>query len=207
MLSRQVITRSGRHFRGRYPSKKMDRMIAFESLNERDAILRLEFSPWVHSYREQPELILYGDGERLNKYYPDFEATLQNGIVMHIEVKPMQKLCEPETFGKLTLIRKHYSSHRREYFHILTDEDMQVEPLASNLKTLSAIRTKPFDLTTHPPIDPDGEPWGALEQRLGRATLLKLIAHGLWLCDLRRPFTDDLPVKHSWDTTDDPLYL
>lgn len=55
MLSRQVITRSGRHFRGRHPSKKMDRMIAYESLNERGAILRLEFSQWVRDKWATPQ--------------------------------------------------------------------------------------------------------------------------------------------------------
>ena len=41
-------------FRGKFPSMKVNRMIHWESLLERDAIMLFEFSPGVASYREQP---------------------------------------------------------------------------------------------------------------------------------------------------------
>lgn len=56
MLVRKVITRRGRRFRGYFPSRKLGRMVAWESLTERDVILLLEFSPGVLSYQEQPAL-------------------------------------------------------------------------------------------------------------------------------------------------------
>lgn len=67
MLSRRVITRSGRHFRGRYPSRKLGRMVAFESLIERDVILLLEFSRGVLSYQEQPTRIAYSNGQAMRE--------------------------------------------------------------------------------------------------------------------------------------------
>ncbi len=50
MLARKVVTRRGRRFRGYYPSAKLGRMVAWESLLERDAILLIEFSPGVLTY-------------------------------------------------------------------------------------------------------------------------------------------------------------
>src|SRR3546814_4075345 len=42
MPVRNVITRSGRHFRGLYPSRKVGRMVVFESILERDVIMLRE---------------------------------------------------------------------------------------------------------------------------------------------------------------------
>lgn len=65
MLSRKVVTLSGRRFRGYFPSYKMGRTVAWESLLELAAIHLLEFSRGVLSYREQPVLIQYPDGEHM----------------------------------------------------------------------------------------------------------------------------------------------
>lgn len=51
MFSRNVITRRGRGFRGNFPSRKLGRMVAGESLVELLAILLWEFSPGVLTYR------------------------------------------------------------------------------------------------------------------------------------------------------------
>ena len=81
MSSRNVVTRSGQRIRGYFPSHKCGQMIAWESLLERDAILLLEFSQGVVSYRHQPFVIDYSDGEQMRKYYPDFEVVLEGGEV------------------------------------------------------------------------------------------------------------------------------
>ncbi len=59
MPVRKVVTPSGRKVRGYFPSKKMGRMVAWESQIELDAILLFEFSPGVISFQEQPEKIQY----------------------------------------------------------------------------------------------------------------------------------------------------
>lgn len=64
MSSRKVVTRRGRRIRGYFPSHKCGQMIAWESLLERDAILLLEFSQGVVSYRHQPTVMDYTDGEQ-----------------------------------------------------------------------------------------------------------------------------------------------
>ena len=92
MSSRKVVTRRGRRIRGYFPSYKCGRMIAWESLLERDAILLLEFSQGVVSYGDQPAVIDYSDGEQMRKYYPDFEAMLECGEAVHMEIKPAAEL-------------------------------------------------------------------------------------------------------------------
>ena len=138
MLSRRVITRSGRHFRGRYPSRKLGRMVAFESLIERDVILLLEFSRGVQSYQEQPERIVYSDGQTIREYYPDFEARLASGPRVHIEVKPSAKLDSPKIAKKLQQIATHYAQHRDEYFRVITELDARKEPLACKTGSLAS---------------------------------------------------------------------
>jgi len=62
MLSRIVVTRSGRGFRGYFPSKKLNRLVQFESLLERDAIKLFESSKEIIQFREQPTIYLLPHG-------------------------------------------------------------------------------------------------------------------------------------------------
>lgn len=207
MLSRRVITRSGRHFRGRYPSRKLGRMVAFESLIERDVILLLEFSRGVQSYQEQPERIVYSDGQTMREYYPDFEAKLASGPRVHIEVKPSAKLDSPKIAKKLQQIATHYAQHRDEYFRVITELDARKEPLHTNLKTLSPLRAKPAASPQDFPVRLHGKPWHVLEASVGRAVLLKQVALGNLVCDLASPLQGDLMVFTAQEAAHDSLYL
>jgi len=94
MPVRNVVNRSGRGFRGHFPSRKMKKMIGWESILERYAIYLFEFSPGVLSYCAQPELVYYPDGTDLRKYYPDFKITTTGGISVRIEVNSRDPLEE-----------------------------------------------------------------------------------------------------------------
>lgn len=207
MLSRRVITRSGRHFRGRYPSRKLGRMVAFESLIERDVILLLEFSRGVQSYQEQPERIVYSDGQAMREYYPDFEARLASGPRVHIEVKPSAKLDSPKIAKKLQRIATHYAQHRDEHFRVITELDARKEPLYTNLKTLSPLRAKPAASFHALPTRLHGKPWHDLEASIGRDVLLKQVALGNLVCNLASPLQGDLMVFTAQEAAHDSLYL
>ncbi len=58
MPVRQVSNRGGNVI-GKFPSIKMGRMIAFESLLERDFIYLLDYDPAVEWFEEQPLTIEY----------------------------------------------------------------------------------------------------------------------------------------------------
>jgi hypothetical protein len=73
MSIRKVSNRGGNTI-GRLPSLKVDRMVSFESLLERDFIYWLEFEPTVSWFSEQPLTLSYQHGQRTLHYTPDFHV-------------------------------------------------------------------------------------------------------------------------------------
>lgn len=207
MLARQVITRSGRGFRGRYPSRKMGRMIEYESLIERDLILLLEFSTGVVSFQEQPERLEYFDGEKMRVYFPDFGVQLISGQHLHLEAKPEAKLESLKTRTKYDCIAQHYANHRCEQYQVVTDTVVRREPLYSNLRRLSGLRARPTpDLETLS-LRAGGERWDALEARVGYFALMKRVALGIWRCNLEQPLQGPLLVQPAEEVEHDSLYV
>ncbi|MHB1401831.1 MAG: TnsA endonuclease N-terminal domain-containing protein [Thiobacillus sp.] len=199
MLARKVITRRGRRFRGYFPSSKLGRMVAWESLLERDAILLIEFSPGVLSYQEQPALVQYADGTRVRDYYPDFELELANGKRIHVEVKSSHQLAKPEFKAKYTAIAEHYARIRMDY-RIVTEAEICREPLQTNLRLLAYLVGRkglrlPGARELSEEFGSDAVPFEVLETVLGRATTLRLLASGRLECDLDLPLTGDTPVS------------
>lgn len=200
MLSRNAITRSGRGFRKRIPSKKLGRMVECESILEGDVCLLLEYSPGVVSYQEQPALIQYWDGEKLRHYFPDFEVLLLDGSRVHLEVKHSHKLTKPKIEDKYRAIAAHYQRTQIQ-FRIVTELECRREPLHSNLRRLSYLRTKgtaePLPsqaelsrLLGHTPIS-----LARSEVILGIEETQRLLAVGLLHCDLTQKITPTTLVK------------
>lgn len=128
MLSRKVVTRSGRGFRGYFPSKKLNRHVQFESILERDAIKFFEKSSEVLSYREQPTVIYYYQNDIQRKYYPDFELELIGDVLVHVEVKPSIHLATVKLSAKYHLIATTYQK-RQEIFIVLTEVELRESPI------------------------------------------------------------------------------
>lgn len=199
MLSRKVVTRRGRRFRGYFPSYKMGRMVAWESLLELAAIQLLEFSRGVLSYREQPTLIQYPDGEVLRDYYPDFEVVLFDGVAIHLEVKTTYQLAKPKIQSKFQAIAAHYN-RRQQDFRLVTEKELQREPLLSNVRTLLYLvrRAKSPLLLPRELLTLLGEgtvTFERAEKCIGRDALLRLLALGVLDCDLNQPLSGDTLVQ------------
>ncbi len=200
MLSRTVITRSGRGFRMQIPSKKLDRMIECESILEGNIALLLEFSPGVLSYQEQPALIQYWDGDQMRAYYPDFEALLVDGSRVHLEGKYSRKLTSPKIVKKYQAIAEHYQKTPIQ-FRIVTELDCLCEPLRSNLRRLNYLRTKlvsePLpslaELTSRLGQTPIA--LATSEMILGAEVTQRLLAQGYLHCDLAAEITSDTLVS------------
>jgi hypothetical protein len=124
MLSRKVVTRSGRGFRGYFPSKKLNRSVQFESLLERDAIRLFESSKEIVTYKEQPTIIYYYLDDIQKRYHPDFELVLQDGYIFHVEVKPSIHLTTITLSAKYQAIAQSYYS-RTESFVVLTEKELR----------------------------------------------------------------------------------
>jgi hypothetical protein len=199
MQVRKVVTRSGRGFRGYFPSKKLNRMIHWESILERDAIHLFEQSPGVISFQEQPALIHYEFDGETKRYFPDFELILSNGEMVHVEVKPNQKLASPDLSKKLTAIALHYEQ-KGISFKILTDDVIRREPRLKNIKMLNKLRS----------LDPDlgdlkkrtetflNAPYNisllALSMEFGKIKVLEMLSEGFLTCDLNL----ELDAPHNY---------
>lgn len=144
MKARKVVTRSGRKFKGLFPSKKLLRMVEWESLLERDAILLFEFSPGVVSYQEQPAEILYEMDGVIRRYYPDFEVILKTGEILHFEIKPAIKLKDIAMVKKYEAIIEKYECEGGN-FSLLLDNRIRVEPRLTNLKRLATAHVNKED--------------------------------------------------------------
>lgn len=198
MLSRKVVTRRGRRFRGYFPSRKLGRMVAWESLLERDAILLLEFSRGVVSYQEQPVRILYADGMISREYYPDFEAILEDRRCVHVEVKTTWQLAKPDIATKFKVIASDYRRRQQEFL-IITEREIQCEPLLTNLRTLAYLAGRagqilPSNQNLRELLGASVTSFAGVEAQLGPDLLLRLIAAGQIHCDLRQPLNGETPV-------------
>ena len=160
MKVRKVVTRSGRHHRGKFPSLKLNRMVHWESFLERDAILHFEYHPLVTSYQEQPSIEAYYDAAgAVRTYYPDFRVEFDDGRELFIEVKPTSKLERPEVRAKLDAVARRFEEQGRA-FRVLTEADIRREPLLSNLRRLHEVTRlgRAYDATPSPTL-PVGQKW------------------------------------------------
>lgn len=209
MRARKVVTRSGRKIRGYFPSLKMGRMVEWESLLERDAILLLEFSPGVSSFREQPELIQYRDGDAVRRYFPDFEITTTSGEYIHLEVKPEGQLLRPDVASKLGKVAGHYAA-RKQAYRILTDKVIRQQPVHGNVTLLARMCRHDETLISlssevHLSLAKRPLPFDEVAHQIGRDRLLKMIALGHVGCDLTAPLSGANPVCHPREIDHDQV--
>lgn len=202
MAVRKVVTRTGRGFRARFQSIKMGRSIDCESNLELDAAHHFEFSANVVSFEEQPEMIeFWVDGIR-KVYYPDFELILESGQVVHIEVKPQEKLKDPVLRERLKNIEEYYRK-RGIPFIVLTDQHIRNKVVLDNLKQLAyhnrwerndpELQLAADALSLLPPQTIDGA-----KAVLGNSTdVYRLIAAGVYTCDFHRPINGSTQIYKS----------
>ncbi|CAM5784208.1 hypothetical protein CCAE64S_01316 [Castellaniella caeni] len=211
---RTVITPSGGIVRGKFPSKKNNRLIHHEGLLELEACYLFELSPYVTSYREQPIKIQYSDGIRLRTYTPDFELTLSTGDTVLVEIKHSAILARAEVQEKYNQITYHMLREDQP-FSILTETSIRQEPRLSNLRL--AYR----ELLPHAPTN------ARLESVLPHLAILKeltigdvssilqphnisafdLLARGYLSCDLTLSLNSSTPVSISTERDYDSIRL
>ncbi len=131
--ARTVITRSGAIVRGKFPSRKNNRMVRHEGLLERDAILLFEMNPCIVQFREQPFKIDYPFDAKIRKYTPDFELLLQNGEKVLVEIKHSDFLARSDINEKFECIQQWFRYQNFPYL-ILTEKALRAEPRKSNLQ-------------------------------------------------------------------------
>jgi hypothetical protein len=200
MRVRKVVTRSGKRFRGKFPSKKLGRMVHWESMLERDAIFHFEYNPLLVGYQEQPSIEIYYDKEgEQRRYFPDFRLDFQDGRELYVEVKPASVLATRLVREKFQSVAKRFEEQGR-HFRVLTDEDIRREPLLSNLnKVHQSSKHAAQEMPDAQLIDTlSGGPFWELsnlvQQFKGIQRVLRLVSSKHLRIDLEKPLTDDCEV-------------
>jgi hypothetical protein len=134
-MSVRKVSNHGGNVIGKFPSIKMKRMLAFESLIERDYLYLLDYDPDVAWFEEQPLTIAYQlDGKRLH-YTPDFHL-VEKGRDVLVE-------CKPEKFVNTDENRRKFAAahdwclQRDWEFRIVTDSQIRAGFRLQNVKFLT----------------------------------------------------------------------
>jgi hypothetical protein len=108
-----------------------------ESRLEFDAAMHFEFSKDIKRYREQPMRVTYRDRDgKIRIYFPDFELTMTDGTIVHIEIKPSAKLRGAVLHARMEDIEEHYARLGLP-FRIMTEQDFRTGTRISMLEHLT----------------------------------------------------------------------
>lgn len=203
MRVRKVVTRSGKRFRGKFPSVKLNRMVHWESMLERDAIFHFEYHPLVTSYQEQPTIEIYYDkGGEQHRYFPDFKLTFRNGEDLYVEVKPARLLTTKVVRDKLQAVAKRFEEQGRR-FRVMNEDDIRRQPLLTNLQKLHASSKRSAQKMPDAQLAKmlvGGPLWKLANlalQLLGVHQVLRLVRSNHLQIDLEKPLSDDSEVWSS----------
>ena len=134
MPVRKVSNRGGNVI-GRFPSLKLNRMVAFESLIERDLIYLLDFEPEVTWFAEQPLTISYPHKGKNLSYTPDFHI-IRDGQNILVECKP-QKYINTDTNQRKFAVAQAWCAAKWWGFQVIGDEQLRRGYRVRNVKLLT----------------------------------------------------------------------
>lgn len=120
---------------GLFPSLKMGRMVAFESLIEQDYLYILDYDAAVTTFEEQPITIEYGWEGGQRKYTPDF-LVKRKEVCELVECKPASLVSKEENQRKFAAAIEWCKS-KNWSFAIVTDQDLRSGPRLANIKLLT----------------------------------------------------------------------
>ncbi len=202
---RRVVTRSGRGIRGKFPSRKLGRMVEWESTIEADAIRLFEFNVSVASYGSQPSEEVYHDASGIaHAFVPDFKVNWVQGGAIFIEVKSDADAAYPPT-KRLLGMKAMAMQAQGKVYRVLTHAQIRQQPRFDNLKLLERhYRTSlsPEVLQLLPGISRD-QPFRIqdLAPSLGgKEVVFAAIACGVLRTDLNTPLNQESHVWHPNNT-------
>ena len=120
---------------GLFPSLKMERMVAFESLIEQDYLYILDYDASVTAFEEQPVTIEYVLESKKHKYTPDFLVKRKESSEL-VECKPAPLVSKEENQKKFAAA-KDWCKSKGWSFAIVTDQDLRSGPRLANVKLLT----------------------------------------------------------------------
>jgi hypothetical protein len=134
MSVRKVSNRGG-NIIGHFPSLKLGRMVAFESLIERDFIYLLDFEPGVTWFTEQPLTIFYWYEGKTLGYTPDFHVINGDQNIL-VECKPQKFISKADNQRKFTAAQA-WCMAKGWLFRVVSDEQLRRGHRVNNVKLLT----------------------------------------------------------------------
>jgi len=129
------VSHGGGNVIGSFPSLKMGRMIAFESLLERDFIYLLDYDQGVEWFEEQPLTIEYRHEGKTLHYTPDFHL-LERGRDVLIECKP-DRFVDQDVNRHKFAVAHDWCIQRNWQFRVVTDRQVRAGFRLQNVKLLT----------------------------------------------------------------------
>jgi hypothetical protein len=129
----------------------MKRMIAFESLLERDFIYLLDYDVRVEQFEEQPLTIEYLHDDQTLHYTPDFQI-IESGRPVLVECKPERFVDTDDNQRKFAIAREWCASRDWEY-RIVTDQQIRAGFRLQNIKRLTAYARLTVELSLRNQIE------------------------------------------------------
>jgi len=129
------VSSGGRNSIGRFPSLKMGRMIAFESLLERDFIYLLDYDARVEWFEEQPLTIEYQHEDQTAHYTPDFQV-VGAGQQVVVECKP-ERFVETSDNQRKFAVARAWCAARDWEFRVVTDQQIRAGHRLTNIIRLT----------------------------------------------------------------------
>lgn len=129
-LGRNVVSGRRNTFTGYVPSSKEGndfRLVAYESILERDFIQLLEDDDDVLSYEDRSEAVLWTDADGVERrYLPDFDVVKRSGIRVCVEVKPFSRIERRNLLPLYEQVERYaVESGRFDRFEIWTDREIR----------------------------------------------------------------------------------
>lgn len=134
MAVRKVSGR-GRNMIGHFPSLKMRRMVAFESLIEQDFLYILDYEQDVITFAEQPVRIEYEWQGKILHYTPDFHVVRLGGRGL-VECKPQSLVASEENQRKFK-VAVEWCRKKDWSFEVVTDQALRAGHRLNNIKLLT----------------------------------------------------------------------
>ncbi len=119
----------------KFVSAKMNTVFTVESSLEFDTCFHLEYSPAVTEFEAQPLGYYYEFEGREYPYTPDFRVVDQHGSASFIEVKPSDKVADPDFLNRFPF-KQQKALALSSPLKLITEKQIRIDPILGNLKLL-----------------------------------------------------------------------
>jgi hypothetical protein len=197
--------RGQRHYSGSYACATTGGHVVYESRLELARLLLADFDWQVTGILAQPFLVRSRVDGRSRRHVPDYLLEMKSGVVRVVNVKPAERLADPDIAAALAWPGELVRRHGWQY-EIWSGAD---RVMVENVRFLAAHRHREFvtaeDVERAFDLVRDGDQVISAERRLeaafpgtgGRAALLALLWSGRLTTDLTRPLGADSVLRRA----------